>query len=90
MNRRYLLTFALCGLLAGCADASEEPQEPANSEQLPPPPDPSGGTAGMGEGAQDPAVTPASSPAAPPIAPGPGAVPPGEGTPPAAADTVAH
>lgn len=61
MNRRHLLTCALCGLLAGCADASREPQEPENSEQLPVPPDPSGGTAGQGEGAQSQAVTPGST-----------------------------
>lgn len=73
MTRGYLLPLALCGLLAGCADASREPQEPANSEQLPPPPDPSGGTAGQGEGAQDPAVTPATAPNAPAAPPATGA-----------------
>ena len=51
MNRGILLTRSLCGILAGCADASKEPEPPANSEQLPAPPDPSGGTAGQGEGA---------------------------------------
>jgi hypothetical protein len=61
MTRGYLVTLALCGLLAGCADASKEPEPPAN--ELPAPPDPSGGTAGQGEGAQDPAVTPATAPA---------------------------
>ena len=61
MNRGILLTLSLCAILAGCADASKEPEPPANSEQLPVPPDPSGGTAGQGEGAQDPAVTPGST-----------------------------
>ncbi|HEY0036841.1 MAG TPA: hypothetical protein VGB66_09150, partial [Longimicrobium sp.] len=78
MTRALVTTLALAGLLAGCADASQEPQKPANSEQLPVPPDPSGGTAGMGEGQQDPAVTPASS-----------SQPTGTATPPAGADSTA-
>lgn len=85
MNRGILTTLALCALLAGCADASKEPEPPANSEQLPAPVDPSGGTAGMGEGQQDPAVT--SPPAATAPAPGAAASDTPSATPP---DSVVH
>ena len=65
MNRGFLAILAVCGLLAACADASKEPEPPANAEQLPAPVDPSGGTAGMGEGQQDPSAitSPANAPA---------------------------
>lgn len=60
MTRAVCLTLALCGLLAACDDQSHEPEPPPNAEQLPVP-DHSGGTAGKGESALDPAVSPPSS-----------------------------
>jgi hypothetical protein len=89
MNRGLLTTLALCALLAGCADASKEPEPPANSEQLPAPVDPSGGTAGMGEGQQDPAATssPTGNPPATVSAPGASASDTPSATPP---DSVVH